>query len=471
LPRDADNFFDERIRMKTSPSGLTTGSIPRTLFFFSLPILMGNVMQTLNGSINSIWVGKYLGEAALGATANGNTVIFLLLGAVFGMTMASTILIAQYYGAQKLDEAKRVVGTSATFFLLLAVIFSVAGTFLSEPILRAMQTPPESLAMAVSYIRVLFLALPVSYFYFYLIAALRGAGDSRTPFIYLVLSVVLDILLNPVFIFGLGFAPAMGVAGSALATVIAQVVSLAGLLIHIYRRKNPLVLHRGEWHLLRPNMAIVKSLVLKGLPMGAQMIVMSGSMAATYGMVNQYGAHTTAAFAAAMQLWSYVQMPSLALGAGVSSMAAQNIGANHWDRVSQIARYGVLFNFLLAGSAILLLYIFARSALGLFLPANTPALDIALHINNVVLWSYLLFGMAMVLSGVVRAAGAVMVPLIVLFIALWLVRLPMSWALMPSWQADGIWWSFSTSGVVALCLIGVYYLRGSWKQARMVSQG
>jgi Na+-driven multidrug efflux pump len=244
-------------------------------------------------------------------------------------------------------------------------------------------------------------------------------------------------------------------------------VSLAGLLTHIYRRKNPLVLHRGEWHLLRPDMAIVKSLVLKGLPMGAQMIVMSGAMAATYGMVNQFGAHTTAAFAAAMQLWGYIQMPSLALGAGVSSMAAQNIGAKQWDRVSQTARYGVLFNLLLAGTAILLLYAFSRPALGLFLPTGTPALDIAVHLNNVVLWSFLFFGMSMVLSGVVRAAGAVMVPLLVLFVSLWLVRIPLSWGLMQRWGADGIWWSFCVSGLVALSLIGVYYLRGTWKQARM----
>jgi putative MATE family efflux protein len=453
--------------MKTAPTGLMTGSIPRTLFFFSLPILMGNVMQTLNGSINSIWVGKYLGEAALSATANGNVVVFLLLGVVFGMTMASTILIAQYIGAQRLDQARKVVGTSASFFLLLSVVFALGGAFLAEPVLRLMRTPPESMTMAVSYIRVLFIALPISYFYFFVMAALRGAGDSRTPFIYLALSVVLDIALNPVFIFGLGISPAMGIAGSALATVIAQAVSLAGLLAHIYLRRNPLVLRRADLHLLRPDLSIVNSLVTKGLPMGAQMIVLSGSMAATYGMVNDFGAHTTAAFAAAMQLWSYIQMPSLALSAGVSSMAAQNIGAHQWSRVGSIARYGVLFNFLLAGSAILLLYIFGRPALSLFLPPGTPALDIAQHLNNVVLWSYLLFGMSMVLSGVVRAAGAVMVPLIVLFIALWVVRIPLALALIPRWGADAIWWSTSASSVVALLLTGAYYLRGTWRKARM----
>lgn len=457
--------------MRTSPSGLTTGSIPRTLFVFSLPILLGNVMQTLNGSINSIWVGKYLGEAALGATANGNTVIFLLLGLVFGVTMSSTIMIAQHVGAQRMDEARRVVGTSASFFMLLAVIFASVGSLLSEPILRLMRTPPESLQMAVDYIRIMFLGLPVGYFYFYVMAALRGAGDSRTPFFYLVLSVALDIALNPVFIFGLGIAPKMGVAGSALASVIAQAISLAGLMWHIYLRRNPLVLRRGDLHLLRPDGAIMRSLVAKGLPMGTQMIVMSSSLAATYGLVNQFGSHTTAAFAAAMQLWSYIQMPSLALSAGVSSMVAQNIGAQRWDRVARIAGFGVLFNFLMAGGAILLLYIFSRAVLGLFLPPDTPALDIAVHINEVVLWSFLFFGMAMVLSGVVRAAGAVMAPLIVLLIALWGVRIPLAWFLIPRWQADGIWWSIAASSIIAVLLTGAYYLHGSWKKARMLPAG
>jgi putative MATE family efflux protein len=457
--------------MQTSPTGLTTGSIPRTLFAFSLPILMGNVLQSLNGSVNSIWIGKYLGEAALSAAANANTVMFLLLGFVFGMTMASTILIAQHVGAQRNHEAKRVIGASATFFVLLATFVAAIGSLLAGPILRLMSTPAESQDMAVAYMRMLFLALPASYFFFFIMAALRGTGDSRTPFIYLVLSVVLDIGLNPLFIFGFGVLPPLGVAGSALATVVAQTLSLAGLVLHIYRRRNPWVLRREDRGLLRADSAIVKAIVLKGMPMGAQMIVMSVTLVATYSFANQFGTHTTAAFAAAMQMWSYVQMPALALGAGVSSMAAQNIGANRWDRVGQITRYGLIFNLALAGGIILMLYIFGRPVLSLFLPPDTPALDIAEHINHVCLWSFLLFGMAMILSGVVRAAGAVMAPLIVLLISLWGVRVPVSWLLIRWYGEDGLWWSIVLSAVLALLLISVYYRRGTWKQARMVPAG
>ncbi len=453
--------------MRPSSTGLTTGSIPRTLFTFALPILMGNVLQSVNGSINAVWVGKYLGTAALTATNNANIVMFLLLGSVFGITMASTILIAQNVGARKSAEAKRVVGTSATFFMALATLLAVFGTLSSPYVLAWMGTPGDALPLAVDYMRVMFLGLPASYGFFFINAALRGAGDSKTPFYYLVMSVVLDIVLNPVFIFGVGPIPALGIAGSATATVVAQIVSLLALVRHVYQRRNPLALHRGEFHLLKIDWSIVRTLVSKGVPIGLQMIVLSSSMVLFMRVVNRFGSDTAAAFAASMQLWNYVQMPALALGAAVSSMAAQNIGAGLWDRVGQTARYAVLFNFALTGVPVVLIYLASRHAIGIFLPAGSNSIAIAEHINHIVLWSFPLFGISMVLSGVVRAAGAVMAPLLVLVVALLLVRAPMAYWAIDHWGADGVWWSFSISAIVAGGLTVAYYLFGNWRAARM----
>ncbi|HTL93327.1 MAG TPA: MATE family efflux transporter, partial [Steroidobacteraceae bacterium] len=195
---------------------LTEGSIPAGLFRFALPILFANVLQSLNGSVNSIWVGRFLGEAALTATSNANTVMFLLIGAAFGIAMAATILIGQCIGANNLRETRRVVGTSATFFAAISVAMGVAGLVLCRPLLIAMSTPPDSLPLAVAYMRVIFLALPFLYMYAFVMAVLRGAGDSKTPFYFMLLSVGIDIALNPVFIFGLGPLPRLGIAGSAL---------------------------------------------------------------------------------------------------------------------------------------------------------------------------------------------------------------------------------------------------------------
>ncbi|MEY3466414.1 MAG: MATE family efflux transporter [Steroidobacteraceae bacterium] len=446
---------------------LTEGSIPRTLFTFAIPILLGNVLQSINGSINAIWIGKYLGAAALTGASNANIVMFLLLGAVFGITMASTILIAQNVGAQKMAEAKRVVGTSATFFFTLALLFTALGLFLSPTILRWMGTPVDAVPYGIAYMRVMFAGLPPSFAFFFINSALRGAGDSKTPFAFLVMSVALDIALNPLFIFGWGPIPAMGISGSALATLVAQSASLAALLITIYRRKNPLALHAGEGHLLRIDWSIVRALVLKGLPMGLQMIVLSSSMVLFLGVVNQFGSDTSAAFAADMQLWNYVQMPALALGAAVSSMAAQNIGAGLWGRVGSIARYAVAFNFLLTGIPVLVIYLLSSHVIGVFLPPGSPSVSIAEHANYIILWSFPLFGVSMVLSGVVRAAGAVVPPLMVLVLALLVVRAPLAQYSVGHWGVDGVWWSFCISAIVAMSLTVGYYRFGNWRAARM----
>ncbi|TLZ06454.1 MAG: MATE family efflux transporter, partial [Gammaproteobacteria bacterium] len=163
---------------------LTEGSIPAVLFRFSLPILFANILQSLNGSVNSIWVGRYLGEAALTATSNANTVMFLLIGAAFGVALAATILIGQSIGANNLAETRRVVGTSASFFAAISVAMAVAGLLLCRPLLVAMATPADSVDLAVAYMRVIFLALPCLYLYAFVMGVLRGAGDSKTPFYF-----------------------------------------------------------------------------------------------------------------------------------------------------------------------------------------------------------------------------------------------------------------------------------------------
>src|SRR5215213_6240835 len=233
-------------KMMLRSRSLTEGSISRGLLLFTLPILFGNILQSLNGTVNSIWVGRYLGEAALSATANSNTVMFLLLGGVFGLSMAATILVGQYIGARNMPEAKRVVGTSTTFFFVLSVAISAIGWISCESLLRAMNTPADALPLAVSYMKVIFLALPFMYLYAFVMAVLRGAGDSKTPLYFLLLSVALDIALNPLLIFGAGPIPALGITGSALATLIAQIISLMALLVYLYRRKHMLALHAGE---------------------------------------------------------------------------------------------------------------------------------------------------------------------------------------------------------------------------------
>jgi putative MATE family efflux protein len=452
----------------SSRAALTDGPIGRTLFFFTLPILASNVLQSLNGSVNSIWVGHYLGEAALTATSNANTVLFFLLALVFGVGMAATILVGQAIGARNVMQARRVVGTSATFFVVVSLLIAASGGIATAPLLAFMRTPPDAMPFATAYLRIIFAAIPFMFAYTFVMMVLRGAGDSRTPFYFLVLSVLLDIALNPLLIFGAGPIPRLGIAGSALATLIAQAVSLAALLFHLYRARHFLWLHGPEWRYLKPDRTLLRALVFKGLPMGLQMIVLSGSAIVMIALVNRFGSQTTAAFGAATQLWNYIMMPALAVGMAASSMAAQNVGAGHWDRVRRTAVTGVLFNCAMTGALVITLYLFNRAALSLFLPADSEALAIAQHINAVVVWSFILFGISMVLGGVVRATGAAVPPLVVLFISLWVIRIPLALALLDRYGADAIWGSFPVGAGMSAILMGLYYRFGGWKRAHML---
>ncbi|MBX9403719.1 MATE family efflux transporter [Lysobacter sp. BMK333-48F3] len=459
--------------MSTSPARgshlLTEGPIGRTMISFALPIMAGNAAQSLNGSINSIWVGRYLGEAALTATANANNIMFFLIGSIFGIGMAATILIGQATGARDLARARRIMGTSASFFIGLSALIAAAGWFLADPVLRAMGTPAAALPLAEQYLRVIFLSMPFLYAFAFISAALRGAGDSRTPFRFLLLSVVLDIALNPLLIFGWGPVPALGIAGSAASTFFAQGVSLAAMLLHLRRKRHVLWLGRQDAHLLKIDAEVLRALIVKGVPMGLQMVLISLAMIAMISLVNAHGTATAAGYGAALQLWTYVQMPAMAIGAACSSIAAQSVGAGRWDRVGAAARTGTMFNFLMTGALIAPLILLDRYTLALFLPEGSASFEIARHLNHISVWSFLFFGVSFVISGVVRATGAVIPPLLILGFALWGIRVPFATWLQPVLGTDALWWSFPVSALCSMLMSIAYYRWGGWRKARMMA--
>ncbi|MFL6721918.1 MAG: MATE family efflux transporter [Sphingomonas sp.] len=446
---------------------LTQGAIAPTLLKFALPTLASSILQSLNGTINAIWVGRFLGEGALAATSNANMVMFLLMSFVFGFGMASTILIGQAWGRRDVDQARRVFGSAGGSFLLVTILIGLAGYFLSPAILRLLGTPGAAAPLALAYLRVIFLAMPPILLLTLMMMALRGSGDSLTPLWFMVVAVILDSGLNPVFILGLGPAPRLGIAGSATATLIANYTALFALIGYIYLKDLPLRLRGRELSYLVPAAGILKTIVVKGFPMGVQMIVISVSALTLVGLVNREGVDTTAAFGVAMQLWTYVQMPAMALGAAVSAMVAQNIGAGHWDRVGQVTRVGIIQALLITGGLIVVLTLADRTVLALFMGAASPALPIARHIHLLATWNFLLFGVMMVLFATVRANGAVWIPLIVLTVGLIPVRFGYIFATYRWLGADAIWTSFPVTSLINLSLATAFYFHGGWRKARM----
>jgi putative MATE family efflux protein len=396
--------------------------------------------------------------------------MFLLLGTMFGLGMAATILVAQSFGAKNIAEARRVVGTGATFFILLSVSFSTAGWVFTDEILGLLGTPQDALPLAHDYLRIIFIAGPAMNFLSFLMSILRGAGDSRTPFIFMALAVVLDIALNPLLITGWGPFPELGIAGAAMSTLVAQAIAVPAILILLYVRSHPLALKGADLALLKPDPALLRVIVLKGIPMGLQMIVISVSALMLMGLVNSYGSHTAAAYGVAAQLWTYIQMPALAIGAAVSSMAAQNVGAKKWDRIGLITRSGVGFNLVLTGALVAILFLFDRPVLGLFLAESPAAIDTAVHINNLASWSFILFGVTIVIFATVRATGAVMPPLIILAISLLVIRTSFAYGAQGTLGSDALWWSFPVGSLCSLALAIGYFYFGRWRSVHMLTE-
>lgn len=448
---------------------LTTGPIGPTLIAFALPTLASSVLQSLNGSINAVWVGRFLGERALAATANGNIVMFMLMAFVFGFGMASTILIAQAFGRRDIEGARRVMGTAIGAFVLIAAGIAALGWLFAPQLLGLLGTPPDAVPLALAYIRAIFVAMPAMLMMTMLMMALRGSGDSLTPLWFMGLSALLDSGLNPVLILGLGPAPEMGIAGAGTATAIANYISLFAMLAYIYARDLPLRLRGAELAFLRPDPVLLKMIVAKGFPMGLQMIVITSSALFMLGLVNREGVQTTAAYGVTQQLWTYVQMPAMALGAAVSAMAAQNIGAGRWDRVGEITRAGIVYNLVLTGGLIVLLTIADRQALALFLGGDSPALPIARHIQLVATWGFLAFGVTMVLFATVRANGAVVWPLIILFVSMYPVRLSVALGARDWLGVDALWLSFPI-GMLSTMVMGIaLYRHGGWRRQQMTA--
>lgn len=455
---------------------LTQGPILRTLLVFSIPTLLSNMLQTLNGSVNAVWVGRLIGESALAATANANVIMFLLFSAVFGFGMATTVRVGQHFGARNIDAARRTFGAGTGFCVMLSLGVALFGWIASPHLLHLMATPRESMAEADAYLRIIFLSIPFSTASLMLSMGLRGVGDARTPLYAMVLTVAVDIVLNPLLIRGapipvLGPLPAFGIAGSAASTALANLVGALLMLWTLYRRDLPLRLKGRELTYLWPVRSEVGYIVTKGLPMGAQMLLISSAQLVILGLVNREGLNTTAAYGASLQLWNYLQMPAMAIASAVSAMVAQSIGAGNHERVGAVTRVGVIGNLAMTGVLAAIIVAAHEPLFALFLGHGSPAIPIAGHIQAICTWSFMLSGVMMVLTGTMRSYGAVVLPLGIMFVAFYPARLGFYFLAHPLMGGEALWWCYPFSSAVAVLLTWWAYTRGSWRKQREAAYG
>ncbi|MGE3693450.1 MAG: MATE family efflux transporter [Novosphingobium sp.] len=465
-PLDDDQVPSAAPQRAAMRGDLTQGTVGKTLLRFTVPTLGSNVLQSLNGSISAIYVGKFLGETAFAGAGIANMAMFLIFSSVFGLSMAATIMIGQAMGRRDHAEVRRIAGATLGTFLIASVILGVLGYIFAPAILHALSTPAAAYPYAISFLNIVFLTLPLVFVSMLLQSALRGIGDAVTPLWSTILNLVFSILLNPVFILGLGPIPRLGLPGAAIAGAVTNLICLIFIVVRIYMLDLPIRLRGPELRFIRPDWEHLKPVFTMGVPMSLSTAIMAVSSVIMLGLINREGVETSAAYNAAQQLWNYIQMPAFAVGSAVSAMAAQNIGAGRWDRIGQLTRAGVITNVVMTGLLIGLLLLAGHFLLGLFLPHGARAIEIGDHINWMIGWTFIPMGISMVLTSVVRANGAVAAPFLILFFSVILVRLSVGFGLFPYFRADAIWWAFIASSTSSALLAIVYYFKGGWRAPR-----
>lgn len=448
---------------------LTHSPITRTLLSFSLPILLTLALHSLNGAVNALWVGSFLGPVGLAATANANLIVILIFSTMIGFCTAVSILISQHMGRGDIDASRRVVGTGAALFLSLSIVLTIVGWIEAPTLLRWMDTPAEVRGPALSYLRVMFLNLPFSIFSLFLTQVLRGMGDSVTPLRCAVPGIVIEVLVNPLLIHGYGPVPALGTAGSALTTLLASSCATVLLVRSIYRRDLVIRLRGREFAYLYPSWELLYFTLSRGVPLGLQMVVFSGSSLLMMGLINQHGTVTAAAFGAINQIWIFVQMPANAVSLAVSTMAAQNIGAGRWERVSRLVRIGAAVNVASTALVVCGAMLLDQHLLRLFLPDNEAAVAIAQRINIVGGWGFVIQSATLTLSAVMRANGVALVPLIFMFIAFGPGRVGSAMLLQGTMGVDAIWLSFPIGSIMSFAMNAAYFRLGTWRKARFIT--
>lgn len=439
----------------------TQGNIPRHLLIFATPMLLGNLFQALYNTVDTIWVGRFLGPEALAAVSVGFPVIFVLVALVMGIGMGATVLVAQYTGAKDIEKVRKVVLNSVSLLTVTGVIISFIGYFFSEAMLRLINTPEVVMPDATIYLKVFSTGISLMFIYNVMGAILRGLGDSRSPLYFLIVATVLNIILDPIFIFGFGPIPRMGVAGAALATVIAQGVSAVMAARHVYKVNGLLSKNLADYKLERD----LTRLTLKiGLPAGLQQTVVSIGALVMTGIVNGFGELVVAGYGVGVRLDQFFFMPAQSVAMAVSAVVGQNLGAGLEKRAKESLRWAIILSGSISLAVAILMQFWAWPISSIF-STDPRVLTHATQYLKAISLSYVLLATMFSITGFLRGAGDTLPPMLITLIALWFIRIPLANYLSRIWGSQGIWAGIAFSPVIGFALSTLYYFKGNWRAA------
>ena len=437
----------------------------KTFAFFLAPMLLSNILQSLSGTLNNVYVGQMLGVGALAAVSSFFPVMFFFIAFTIGLGAGASVLIGQAWGAKDTAKVKAVAGTTLSVGIGFGLLVAVFGGYFTQPMLAALGTPPDILADATRYARIILIAMPGLFVFLLSTAMLRGVGDTVTPLFTLAISTCIGLVITPALIRGWGGLPMLGVASGAAATVVSFVVATTWLAFRLRARKSPLAPDAEFVRHMRIDPKILKTVLKVGVPTGVQMIVISLAEVALLSLVNSYGSNATAAYGAVNQVVAYVQFPAISIAITSSILGAQAIGADRVDKLGAIARTGLLMNLVLTGGLVLLGYLFSRHLMAFFITSE-PVIELAQTLLHIMLWSSVVFGMASVLSGIMRASGSVLVPTAISIACIVLVEVPVAWVMSHRIGINGVWIAYPVTFIAMLILQTAYY-RLVWRKKKI----
>ncbi|MBL0842859.1 MATE family efflux transporter [Pseudomonas mediterranea] len=437
---------------------MPTQPLWKTYLLFLTPMVLSNFLQSMSGTLNSIYIGQMLGTQALAAVSGMFPILFFFIALVIGLGAGAGVLIGQAYGARETGTVKAIAGSTLLLGAIIGLVAAVLGSIFTRQALQGLGTPVDVLEDAVAYARVMMWILPILLVFVLFTQLLRGVSDTLTPLLALLVSTGVGMLLTPALIRGWLGLPQMGIQSAALAGLLGTTSAMVLLAWRLNRREHALAPDRALFAAMRLDREILAKVLRIGLPTGLQMVVISLSELVILALVNRHGSQATAAYGAVTQIVNYVQFPALSIAISASILGAQAIGAGRLERLGPILRTGLLINVYLTGGLVLLGYLLSHWLLGLFI-TDPAARAQAEHLLHIMLWSLLVFGFQAIVGGIMRASGTVLMPVAISIFCIVGVQVPAAYLLDAHLGLEGVWMAFPVAYLSMLLLQVLYYKR------------
>jgi putative MATE family efflux protein len=446
----------------TSPGrDMTDGPMTRHLLAVAWPVSVSFLVQTLYNLIDAFWLGK-LGKTALVAPTITLNIVFVGIALAMGLGQAGTTLVSQYKGAGRPNRMAAAAGQSLVLQMVAGSLFALVGLVFARPLLALLQTPADSFAVSLTYMRWILAGVPLMFLFHTYQSILFGLGDSVGPMRVNLVSVAVNIVLDPILIFGLGPVPEMGVAGAAIATVISRgLASILALREMLAGRGFRIRARDLKW-----DVTLLAKLLRIGLPLSVGATATSLGFTLLIGIVNGFGSSVTAAFGVGHRVIMMVSVPAMALGQANATAVGQNLGADRPDRAALSVRRSALLITAILLPLTTLTFFFGSSVTHWFVD-DPEVVAYGADLFRITSFSVFAFSLILVLFGAFQGAGRTVPVMIVNTGRLWAVRIPATLLLTRGlgWGPEGLWWAMNLSNLIAGGAAFLWFLRGDWKTA------